>query len=152
MKVKLSEIAEAIDFDSEESLSLLNIKTGKVCSFQKEYLSVAEDEEDLSDFVDWEQEEILRAKKYLKKPNDYIGLPSKFDLNEYSIMENFIIEVPSEKQKEVLFNAIKGKGAFAKFRKGVEQFNLLEKWNEYDNNALTEFAKNWCRENEIEYE
>ena len=54
MKVKLSEIAEAIDFDSEESLSLLNIKTGKVCSFQNEYLSAAEDDEDLSDFVDWE--------------------------------------------------------------------------------------------------
>ena len=94
----------------------------------------------------------MRAKEYLKKPNDYIGLPSKFDLNEYRIMESFIIEVPSEKQKEVLLNAIKGKGAFAKFRKYVEQFNLLEKWYEYDNNALTEFAKNWCRENEIEFE
>lgn len=152
MKVKLSEIADAIDFDSEESLSLLNKKTGELHLFQNEYLNVAQDDEDLSNFVDWEQEVILRAKQYLKSQHDYISLPSKFDFNEYDIMESFIIELPNQKQKEVLLTAIKGKGAFSKFRQGIERFNLLNKWYKYKDNALTEFTKNWCRENNIDYE
>jgi hypothetical protein len=152
MKAKLSEIAEAIDFVSEDSLSLLNIKTGVLHLFQNKYLSAAEEDENLSDFVDWEQEEILRAKQYLQNQSDYIELPSKFDFNEYRLIENFIIEVPNEKQKEVLFNAIRGKGAFSRFRQGIERFDLLGKWYEYKDIALTEFAKNWCQENKIEFE
>lgn len=79
-------------------------------------------------------------------------MPAEFDFNEYRVIENFIVDIPSEKQKEILFNTIKGKGAFSKFRREIEKFNLLEKWREYRDEAFTEFAKEWCVANEIEFQ
>jgi hypothetical protein len=50
----------------------------------------AEDEDDLSGYPEWGQEAIQVAGEVLGS-DDYISLPSQFDIHEYKIMEEFCL-------------------------------------------------------------
>ena len=67
-------------------------------------------------------------------------------------MEEFILSLPMEEQRDDLLSLIKGKGAFARFKQGLERFLLLERWYQYRDQALVALAKGWCRDNGIEFQ
>jgi hypothetical protein len=150
MKVKLQDIIDAVDFDSDLSQSFLNKKTGEVCVYSDEELQAAENNEDLSDSPQWYREAVNRAKQYFENENDYLPLPEKYDFNEYRVMERFIAGLPVEEQVEILFRAIKGKGAFHRFKNTLERFALVNQWYEYKEMRLRQFVEDWCEENNIE--
>ncbi len=88
----------------------------------------------------------------MENEEGYIPLPSKYEFHEYRVIENFIYSLPVEEQQEELFRLIKGKGAFARFRDGLDRFLLTDQWYRYKDKALTEFAREWCEFNKIEIE
>jgi hypothetical protein len=152
MKVKIDDIIDAVDFDSDMSSSFLNIKTEQVCMFTDDELRSAENDEDLSDSAEWYCEAVLRAKQYLENQSDYLSLPEKYDFNEYRIIEKFISRVVVPKQSEMLSQSIHGKGAFRRFRIVLEKLGLVDEWYKYRGLKLREFVEFWCRENEIGFE
>jgi hypothetical protein len=152
MKVKIDDIIDAIDFDSDMSESFLNTKTKQVCLFSYEELRAAENDEDISDSADWYCEAVASAKHYLETPDDYLPLPEKYDFNEYRIMEKFISRVIISKQSEMLSQSIKGRGAFRRFKTMLERLGLLDEWYKYRGQKLREFVEFWCKENEIDFE
>lgn len=152
VKVKLLSIVEGIEFQGDESHSYLNIKTGEVVLIADEEIRAAESNEDVSEHAGWYIEAIERAKQLLINEQDYILLPSKYDFHEYRHIERFILSLPIEEQREELFSLIKGKGAFSRFREGLDRFLLSDKWHQYRDKALLEFARDWCHNNEIEIE
>ncbi|WP_350018440.1 hypothetical protein ACFSN5_07665 [Streptococcus tangpeifui] len=48
--------------------------------------------------------------------NEYIPLPSQFDIDDYKMMADFIEQLPSGKAQESLTKAVQGRGAFRCFR------------------------------------
>lgn len=152
MKAKIRDIVDAVDFDSDMSESYLNKRTGDVCTFADEELQAAEENSDLSDSPEWYREAVNRAKQYIENQDDYLPLPEKYDFNEYRIMEKFISGIPIEEQSDILFQAIKGKGAFNRFKITLERFALVDQWYEFKEKKLREFVEYWCKENEIEFE
>ena len=150
MKVKLSSIIEGIEFQGDESQSYLNKLTGEVLLITDEEMHMAESKEDLSEHAGWLKEAINTATIFLENEDDYLALPTKHDFNEYSIMENFILSLPIEEQKNEMYSLIKGKGAFSRFHWGLERFLLKDKWYEYRDNALNNFVIDWCKDNDIE--
>jgi len=152
MKANIQDIVAAVDFQSDLSDSYLCVETGEVCTYADDELRDAEEETDLSDSPDWYREAVSKAKEFLQNEDSYIALPSKSDFNEYRIMERFISSVAISEQAEILYNAIKGKGAFRRFRDTLERFVLLEQWYEYKEERLVEFVKDWCEDQEICYE
>ena len=151
-KVKLSSIVEGIEFQCDESQSYLNKKTGEVVLIEDEEMRAVESNEDVSEHAGWYIEAIERAKHFLINEQDYIPLPSKYDFQEYRVVERFILSLPIEEQREELLSLIKGKGAFSRFREGLDRFLLRDKWHQYKDNALLEFARDWCKNNEVEVE
>ena len=120
MKVKIDNIIDAIDFDSDMSGSFLNTKMEEVCMFTDEELREAEKDVDLSDSAEWYCEAVASAKHYLENQDDYLSLPEKYDFNEYRIIEKFISRVVIPKQSEMLSQSINGKGAFRRFKTMLE--------------------------------
>ena len=102
--------------------------------------------------AEWYREAIDQARAFLNHEDDYIPLPSKFDFHEYRVMEEFIRSLPIEEQRDELLSLIKGKGAFARFKQGLERFLLLDEWYQYRDQALAELAEEWCRDNDIEFQ
>ena len=111
----------------------------------------AENDRDLSDRPEWYVEAVAKAKAFLENQDDFLDLPTQYEFHEYRIMESFILSLPVETQREELLDRIKGKGAFSRFRAGLDRF-LLEKWYQYRDRALREFAIRWCQENGLEIE
>ena len=152
IKVKLSELIETLDLQSQESTSYLNKETGEFITISMEEFQAAEDGDSLQDYPDWQHDNIKTARIIINSENDsLLELPTKFDIDEYSIMDKFSMRIDDKDMYEQLYCAIRGKGAFRRFKDCVHEFGIAEKWYKYRNNAYKEIAIEWCSENQIEY-
>ena len=149
IRVKLDDIIEGMEFQSDESTSYLNKNTGKVVTISEEEFTAARDDEPIEDFSEW-HEDIRTAKEILETEN-YIPLPTKFDIHEYNIMERFCLSIKDEEISNIMYDSIKSSGAFKRFKRNIDQYNIEEDWYEYRDAAIKEIAIEWCKDNNIEF-
>jgi len=150
IKVKLSEIIEGLEFQSDEARSYLNKEAGELIFISDEEIRVAEEDASLENYPEWQHDLIKKAKEILEDERGiFIALPSRFDIDEYSIMEKFALSVNDEEISDYLYAAIKGKGAFRRFKDEVRRFGIEEDWNRYRDEKYKELAIWWCEENDI---
>lgn len=152
IRVKLDDIIEGLEFQSDERHSFLDKRTGEVVSISDEEMQAAEDDEPIEDFPEWQRESIKFAKEVLAESDHCIGLPSKFDIDDYRIMENFCLSIDDSEMCEVFGRLIKGRGAFQRFKDAINEYDIADDWYKYRNNALKEIAIEWCKENGIEFD
>ena len=114
LRVKLSDLVEGLEFQSDERSSFLNLTTGEVVAITDEELRAAEHDEPLEDFPDW-QHDAIRIAREIIETDHYLPLPDQFEINEYRIMERFCLSVDNEDIRDDLCNAIRGRGAFRYF-------------------------------------
>jgi len=150
LRVSLAEIIDGMESQSYVMTSYLNKKTGKVVTITEEEMGAAEEDEPIEEFPEWEHEGIETAKEILEG-DDYIPLPSQFDIDEYAIMERFCLSIEDDELRELMYGAIKGRGAFRRFKNNIHRYNIAEDWYAYRYEALREIAVAWCGENNIEY-
>lgn len=148
--VKLKDIIDCMEFQSDEGSSYLNTKTEEVVSVTNEELRAAENEEPLEDFPEW-QRDVIRIAIDILETDDYLPLPTKFDIHEYSIMERFCRSIEDDDICEELCNAIRGRGAFSRFKDRIHEYGIADAWYKYLDGALREIAIAWCEENGISY-
>ncbi len=146
--VKLKEIIEELSFQSDEVSSMLNTKTGEVISVSDEELRAAENEEPLENFPEWQRDAIRLAGDILESDN-YLPLPTKYDIHEYSIMERFCRSVHDNDRRDSLCHAIRGRGAFRYFKDKIHEYGMADDWYAYRDGALREIAMAWCEKNGI---
>ena len=151
-RVKLSDIIEGLEFQSDESSSFLNKKTGEVVLMTDYAMRAAEDDEPLEDLPDWERELVSIAREIIAENGQHIQLPTKFDIDEYSIMDRFCVSLNNQETGDILCDLISGSGAFRRFKDAIHKYDIADEWYSYRNNALKEIAIEWCRENSIEFE
>jgi len=152
LRVKLDDIIEGLECQSDESHSYLDKRTGKVILISDEELCAAENDEPIEDFPDWQHDQIKIAKEILQETGDYVGLPSKFDIHEYIIMERFCLSIDDPEISDTLYSLIKGSGAFQRFKNAIHKFEIVEDWYKYRDNAIREIAVEWGEENGIEFD
>jgi Uncharacterised protein family (UPF0158) len=148
--VKLTDIIEGMDFQSDERSSYLNTVTGEVVSIAEEELRAAEAEAPLDNYPAWQHDAIRTAGEILATDH-YLPLPDRFEINEYRIMERFCLSVDDEDIQGDLCDAIRGRGAFRRFKDRVQAYGMAEAWYRYRDAALREIAVAWCEEHGIVY-
>ena len=84
-------------------------------------------------------------------PERFLRFPTKYEIHQYRIMENFIDQLPPGKAQEELVHAIQGKGAFRRFKQSVRYHGLEQRWYDYLAEAYRELAIRWCEEEGLEY-
>ncbi|MHC4203269.1 MAG: UPF0158 family protein [Planctomycetota bacterium] len=151
-RVKLSDIIDGMESQSDESSSYLNTKTGEVVLMTDYAMRAAEDDEPLEDVPDWERELVEIAREIINETGEYISLPTKFDIDEYSIMENFCMSLDKQEIGDILCDLISGSGAFRRFKDAIYKYGVENEWYTYRDNAMKEIAIEWCGENNIEFE
>jgi hypothetical protein len=149
--VKLSDIIEAIEFQTDESSAYLNIKTGEVVTVSEEDFKAAENQDSLDEYPDWQHESVKAAHEILAYEEDFISLPTKYDVHEYQIMERFIFSIKDREISDALYRAIKGKGAFRRFKDGIIRFDIEDEWHKYREDAIKQVAVDWCELNQIKF-
>ena len=150
VKVKLEDIIDGIECQSDEGTVYLNKNTGKVILITDEEFKAAEDNKPINDFPKWEHENIETAKDILGTDN-YLPLPSKFDINEYNIMERFCLSIKDNEVRDIMYNSIKGSGAFRIFKENIYRYNIRDDWYSYRDAAIKKIATGWCRHNNLKF-
>lgn len=150
IRVKLKDLIEGLDFQSEERSSFLNRTTGEVVSITDEELRAAEEAQPLEDFPDWQHDAIRIAGEILETDH-YLQLPDRFAIHEYQIMERFCLSVDEDDLRDDLCDAIRGRGAFRRFKDRVQAYGIAEEWYRYRDAALREIAVAWCEAHGITY-
>jgi Uncharacterised protein family (UPF0158) len=150
VQVKLKDIIEGMDFLSDEGSSFLNLTTGEVVAITDEELRAAENDAPLEDFPEW-QHDAIRMAKDIVETDRYLPLPDRFEIHEYSIMERFCLSVDDDDIRDDLCDAIRGRGAFRRFKDRVQAYGIAEAWYRYRDAALRENAMAWCEEHGIPY-
>ncbi|WML52251.1 UPF0158 family protein [Neobacillus sp. PS3-12] len=151
VQVKLKNIIEEMEIQFEESRSLLNIKTGEIVLVTSEDLRAAEDEKPFEHLPEWERENRMVAIDVVENFENYIELPTKYDVNEYEIMENFCLTLSEQRKQESLLRAIRGKGAFRRFKGKITDLGIEEQWYSYRDECFKQIAIEWCQENKIDF-
>jgi hypothetical protein len=128
----------------------LNLSTGEVVSITDEELRAAEEEQPLEDFPEWQHDAIRIAGEILTTEH-YLPLPDRFEIHEYQIMERFCLSIEDADIRGDLCDAIRGRGAFRRFKDRVHAYGIAEEWYQYRDAALREIARAWCEAHGIPY-
>ena len=150
--VRLNDIVDALETQSDESSSFLDCATGQVATVSHDMLREAEESgEEQPDLPAWQKEEFEIAKRILSTDR-FQELPTKFDVLEWAIMQDFSRSVESDSVSEDLLHAIRGAGAFRNFKDTLHRHGIESAWFAFRTEALRRIAQNWCEENHIVWE
>ena len=136
MKVKLNDVIEAIDFADPEMQYFYSIETEEVLLVWDGMVNGKTN----PGLIEEIEESI----------GEYIALPGQYDIDEYSIMEEFVDNLPGGRKREELYDALQGRGAFRRFKDELYELGLEQKWYKYRDQAYEKLARKWCEEHGIQ--
>jgi hypothetical protein len=148
--VSLKDVVNEMDVLSDEFSAFINRQTGELITLTGEELSAAEDDDTVDEYPEWQQEMIMKAKDVISS-GDYLSLPSKFDIHEYHIIEEFCYSVEDDTIRRDLLARIKGRGAFRNFKDAIHMYGIEEEWYRFRQEELEKIAIDWLEANQIPY-
>lgn len=136
MKIKLRDLAKAMA-KSDVHQGYVDIKLGKVIIMQDD-MAEADTLDHIFDIEDdWQH---------------YIPLPNVIDNEAHAIMLGFIEKQARADIKDRLLAALNSTGAAIKFQQQVRHLLLKSAWESYQQEYFMATARDWCEENDLEYE
>ncbi|HEM4858720.1 TPA: hypothetical protein U1147_001204 [Streptococcus suis] len=79
----------------------------------------------------------------------FVRLPTYYDFNAYIFMELYISDLTDGDLSGRLSRAIRGRGAFRRFKNELERCDRLEEWYAFETQCYKELVLEWCQENKI---
>lgn len=134
MKVELTEVIDALEFTNDEIEYYYNPDNGEI------FMSNIEEFETLNE----EELDELFEKS--------IKLPTRYDINEYEMMEDFAETIKDDRLQNQLYISLNGSGAFRRFKDTCINFDIIDDWYKFRDRKYKELAINWCKDNNIEFE
>ncbi len=149
--VSLREVIEALEMQSDDCVSYLDPDTGEIITVTLEERDLAEEtEESLEDVPEWQRQMLPKVRAVLSSDR-CLQLPDRFEIHEWSIMDEFAQTRDSERMREDLLDAIHGAGAFRMFRSTIRRLGIENRWYKFREEALAEIARNWLEEHKLSY-
>jgi hypothetical protein len=150
LPVKLKDVVDSFDEGGNEFSHYLDKRSGEIFLITDEEMSAAEEDEPLSDYPEWQQESLLKAREILES-DDFVRLPSQFDIHEYSIMERFAEGHEDRRTSAELLRSLKGKGAFRRFKDTLLDLDIQDAWYEFRRQEFEQIAMEWLEAEKIPY-
>jgi len=98
--VTLKEVVDAMDVIGDDTLAYLNPKTGEIVTLSEDDRRLVEDEElDEEDLPQWQRKALPKIREVMES-DEFLELPSKFEIHDWEIMERFAQGRTSAKQQE----------------------------------------------------
>lgn len=137
MTISLKQVVDAIEMACESYTEFYDTKTAETVSLP-DPMWTGETDEDL--------EALLEA-----EPSRFLRFPTKYEIHEYRIMENFVKAMPAGKIQKELSNALRGQGAFRRFKNSIRYYEIEQLWYDYRDHAYREIAICWCNDHDLKY-
>lgn len=170
LKIDLDELAYVLEDASWETDQYLDLETGQVVMvrdetrreleaiYEETYDPEIEEAFDLAqvlkerDLPEWYQQELLETdrveQEYLSR---YISLSSDDPHQGYRDMEDFIVTVRDDRLQDRLWQAIRGRGAFRRFKDTLARHPGEERrWFEFKDKLIQQRVLDWLASMDIE--
>ena len=134
MKLRLSEVIDALDITNDEMEYYYNPDNGEI------FMS------NIGDFENLNEDEL---DELFEKS---IMLPTRYDINEYEMMQDFAETIEDTRLQNQLYISLNGRGAFTRFKDTCINFDIIDDWYKFRDERYKELAINWCKDNNIEFE
>jgi len=134
LPVSLKSVVDEMDVMNDDWAAYINRRTGQLVTI-----------------TEYDREESTEALQVEESP-DFIALPSKFDIHEYSIIERFCESVSDPELQQQLFSAIRGGGAFRRFKDMIRHSGAEDDWYAFRQTALESIASSFLDAHGIPYE
>jgi len=149
--VSLRDVVMELEAQVDEASSYLNKRTGELINISDEEMASAEEEDEIDrDRPEWELQMLKKVREVMNS-DDFLQLPNKFDIHEYSIMQKFCWSCSDRQVGEKLEYAIRGSGAFRRFRDVLHDLGIVDDWYRFREQSLEHIAIGWLEVNEIPY-
>ena len=145
----LQDIADALEMAPESGENYLDLEAGTVVYVTAEDQDYLEEEDD-EGLPDWQREHLKTVRRVLASEQVFM-LPTKYEVNSWSIMESFCFSLVDGNFKERLLATIHGKGAFGRFKAQVEEHGLLQEWYAYKRSAYERISREWLESQNISW-
>ncbi len=150
LPVNVARFVDEVEGISPEWYVYLNRQTGEFVGFTRDVANIVESGPVPDNLLDWEKEMARQAEDAMGS-DDYLPLPSQFEIDEYDIMRRFARHYPVDSISYQLSNALHGSGAFRRFKDIVHRCGIADEWYEYRQAAFETIAIAWLEENSIPY-
>ena len=156
----ISALVDELELATQESSSYTHRETGEIFTSSDDMLDGNDDEyedEDEDEIGEQDQDdkevgwlaEAHAKLREIENSDDWVRLPSKFDVHEWAIMRDFAISIKVPELHEMLLSAIHGRGAFRNFKDTVFRGHINDKWDAFRQNALTDIILGWLASHNI---
>jgi hypothetical protein len=151
-RVKLSDIIEALETQSPESSAFLNKNTGRVMFLAGEKPRTADENDQTERSSEWQNCVLAVLNRIIEESGTSIPLPSKVEIDERGIMEEFCASVRDSKTRATLCSLIYSEDAPQQIENAIRECKIADAWYKFRHDALKEIAIKWCQENAIEFD
>jgi hypothetical protein len=148
--VSLHDVVTEMDVFSDEHTAYINRRTGELITVTHEELALAENPEAAAEAPQWQQELLPKVREVLES-EDFLPLPTKFEIHAWAIMERFARSVTNPTESDELLDALHERRAFRRFKDALQRLELTEEWYRYREAALAEIAVEFLEANGIVY-
>ena len=151
LKVDLEDIAICMENQRYESNFYLDMETGETLAIPDEVMTALEEEEFREGLPAWELELLPQAKEIFEGSARYVEIPVRPSHEAYEAMARFTEKVKDRNLQNRLSSALKGKGAFGRFKDTLREYPEIEKgWFKFKADRDKEEVKDWLESIGIE--
>ncbi|AHE97675.1 UPF0158 family protein [Thioalkalivibrio paradoxus] len=150
LPVSIQDVVDAMQLPNDDWCSYLNVDTGEIVTVTDEDQRLIEGDVDLDDVPAWQREALPKAREALESDR-FLALPQPFDIHEWSIMEEFADGLSDEDSRADVLDALRGPGAFRRFRSTIERLGIESDWYRHRDLAFERIAKDWLEANNVPY-
>ncbi|MDP2234023.1 MAG: UPF0158 family protein [Actinomycetota bacterium] len=140
--VSLRAVVDELDALPDECTAYLNRETGELLTLRDDEARLVEEDIDATHLPQWQRDDLPRIREVLES-NDWIPLPSRFDMHEWAFMDRFASSVDDPAVSDELRDAIRGAGAFRNFKDAVFRHGIQQDWCRFKAAELGRIAVDW---------
>ena len=149
--VSLRDVIEEMELSSDEATAYINRKTGELFTLTDEELAFAENPDEAAEAAQWQKDLLPKAREVIAS-GDFIPLPGKFEIHDWSTMERFARSLTDAAVSDELDAALHGRGAFRRFKDAVHKLGIADEWYRFREAALEEIAVEFLEAHGIAYQ
>ena len=136
----MQSVVNEMDVLGEEWTAYINKKTGELVTVTEEETNIVDVGGEDDEFIpDWQRETLPKVREVLES-DDFVALPNKFEIHEYSIMERFCLSLSDEGLQDEMLHAIRGSGAFRRFKDAIHHKGIQDDWYRFRDENIKDIA------------
>ena len=138
--VSLKSVVNEMDVLGEEWTAYISKKTGELVTVTEEEANIVDVGGEDDEFIpDWQRETLPKVREVLES-DDFVALPDKFEIHEYSIMGRFCLSLSDEGLQDELLHVIQGRGAFRRFKDAIYRKEIQDDWYRFRDQSIKDIA------------